>query len=166
MCVKKSRIICIAVGEISMYAWLMQGAQEVIAHWMKCYMERSGAKATDWAESAKLHKSTVSRAIKEDFDSVTSVKTLDALARAAGIPSVLDFLRAQSIEFEFPDLTIELLRHALPALGCELDDVAFNKLSTILLAARSMIDKADPDLRSSAPFRRAMISAVIENANR
>lgn len=148
-----------------MYAWLMQGPQEVIAHWMAQYLRRSGVPASDWATAAKLHKSTVSRAMKENYESVTSINTLDALAKAAGMPSVLDFLRSQAVEQEFPDVTIELLRQVLPALGCELSEADSNRLSTIMLAARAMIDKADPDLRASPTFRKAIISAIIEKTN-
>ena len=149
-----------------MYAWTMQGAQKVIANWMTRYMQRSGINATDWAISAELHKSTVSRATKDKFESVTSIPTLHALAVAAGMPSVLDFLSAQAVELEYPDATIEILRQALPTIGCHLSDVDFNQLSTVMLAARSMIAKSEAAIRANPTYRKAIISAVIEKTNR
>lgn len=133
---------------------------------MKAYLARSGKTASEWSASAGLHKTTVSRAMKDDFNSVTSIPTLHRLASAAGIPSVLDFLRAQAVEQELPDLTIELLRETLAMLGCTLTDADFNWLSTVMLSARAMIDKLEPDMRSNPTFRKAVLKAVVEKANR
>ena len=60
-------------------------------------MERVRAKKgwswNKWANEAGIGASTtLTRAVKDDYKSITSIDTLDALARAAKVPSVLDFL--------------------------------------------------------------------------
>src|SRR5690606_12925240 len=51
-----------------------------------------------WAEEAELGAATtVSRAVKDDYGSVTKIETLHALARAANVPSVLDFLEGDAV---------------------------------------------------------------------
>lgn len=47
-------------------------------------MERRELSARKWAESAKLGKDTVSRAIREDYEHVTSTTTIAKLAEAIG----------------------------------------------------------------------------------
>lgn len=49
-----------------------------------------------WARDAGLHPTTVTRAMSETYESVTSLPTLHALARAANSPSVVDFLEHQA----------------------------------------------------------------------
>lgn len=74
----------------------MQDKQRLIAEWMRDVMERRGISARAWAETAKLGKDTVSRAIRDDYEHVTTTTTLAKLAEAidepapgaaAGVPS-------------------------------------------------------------------------------
>jgi len=52
-----------------------------------------------WAELAQLGApTTLSRAVGEDYKSVTSIPTLHALATSIGEPSVLDFLAGETTE--------------------------------------------------------------------
>ena len=76
----------------------MQPEQRIIADWMESILERRGWNYQQWADAADGVGSatTLSRAVKDDYSSVTSVKTLHALAKAAGEVSVLDFLAAQA----------------------------------------------------------------------
>ena len=75
----------------------MQDRQKPIAEWMTAVIERKGISARAWAEKAKLGKDTVSRAIRSDYEHVTSTTTIAKLAdavderapgAAAGVPSV------------------------------------------------------------------------------
>ena len=74
----------------------MQPEQKIIAEWIEATRERTGLSYPEWAKRADLGAATtLTRALKDDYQSVTSVKTLHALAQAAGVPSILDFLRGQ-----------------------------------------------------------------------
>jgi len=56
--------------------------QKPIAEWMRGVMGRRDISARAWAEAAKLGKDTVSRAIREDYNHVTSTTTIVKLAEA------------------------------------------------------------------------------------
>lgn len=62
----------------------MQDRQKPIADWLADVMERRGISARAWAEKAKLGKDTVSRAIRPDYEHVTSTTTIAKLAEALG----------------------------------------------------------------------------------
>lgn len=75
----------------------MHERQRPIAEWMKEVVERRGISARAWAEKAGLGKDTVSRAIREGYEHVTTTTTIAKLAdalnekpygAAGGIPSV------------------------------------------------------------------------------
>lgn len=75
----------------------MQDRQRPIADWMIDVMKRREISARAWAEKARLGKDTVSRAIRDDYEHVTSTTTIAKLAdaiderpfgAAAGVPSV------------------------------------------------------------------------------
>jgi len=75
------------------YPLAMQPEQKVIARWIERIAKAKGWTLGKWASEAGLGAATtLTRAIKEDYRSVTTVTTLHALARAAQVPSVLDFL--------------------------------------------------------------------------
>lgn len=77
----------------------MRDEQKVIAGWIERVRAAKGWSFERWAKEAGLtHASTISRAVKPDFDSLTRVDTLHQLARGAGMPSVLDFLENQDVE--------------------------------------------------------------------
>lgn len=77
----------------------MRDEQKVIAKWIERVRSVKDWSFEQWAREAKLpHASTISRAVKPDFDSLTRVDTLHQLARGAGMPSVLDFLENQDVE--------------------------------------------------------------------
>lgn len=75
----------------------MQERQRVIVEWMNDVIERRGISARAWAVKAGLGKDTVSRAIRDDYEHVTSTTTIAKLAEAiserppglaAAVPSV------------------------------------------------------------------------------
>jgi transcriptional regulator with XRE-family HTH domain len=75
------------------YAGTMQAEQKTIADWMGRVQARKGWTGEEWARRAGVSTSTVTRAQSEGYSSVTAVLTLDRLARAAGVPSILEYLR-------------------------------------------------------------------------
>jgi hypothetical protein len=78
------------------YPAYMQPEQKIIARWMERTRAKLGWSWAEWAKQAKIGAATtLTRAIKDDFQSVTKIETLHALAEAAGEPSVLDFLNGQ-----------------------------------------------------------------------
>lgn len=74
----------------------MQPEQKIIADWMRRQRERKGWTSEEWARRACVSTSTVSRAQSDDYPSVTAVLTLDKLAKAAGVPSILAYLEADT----------------------------------------------------------------------
>jgi hypothetical protein len=62
----------------------MDARQKPVAEWMQSVIARRNISARAWAEKAGLGKDTVSRAIRADFASVTSTRTIAQLAGAIG----------------------------------------------------------------------------------
>jgi hypothetical protein len=84
-------------------------------------LDRLHWSAERWAREAKLAPTTVTRAMSPSYKSVSSVSTLHALARAAGVPSILDYLETQgNLSRHFPMLAI-MLEELLPVVGCRLN---------------------------------------------
>lgn len=81
-------------GRVLGYPASMQPEQKIIADWILRTLEEKGWTFADWAHAAKTTPTNISRAVKDDYKSVTSVRTLVQLAEAAGKPTVLDFLAA------------------------------------------------------------------------
>lgn len=78
------------------YRLLMLPEQRIIASWMRRVMDQKKWTPQTWADHAGFAATNITRAIKEDYGSVTTVRTLDKLAKAASVPSVLDFLAGSS----------------------------------------------------------------------
>lgn len=78
--------------QLPAYRFPMLPEQRIVAAWMRRVMDQKGWKAEEWAKRAKIAPTNISRAVKDDCKSITSVRTLDKLAKAANSPSVLDFL--------------------------------------------------------------------------
>ena len=81
---------------VSRYVASMQPEQKIIADWMGRQLKRKGWTGEEWARRAHISTSTVTRAQHENYPSVTSVLTLDKLASAAGLPSILSYLEADT----------------------------------------------------------------------
>ena len=85
---------------------VMQERQKAIAEWMRDVMERRDISARAWAESARLGKDTVSRAVRDDYPHVTSTTTIAKLADAIGerapglaaaVPSVASLVKVLEV---------------------------------------------------------------------
>lgn len=80
------------------YGFHVEPEQKIIAKWLQRVAKDKGWSWGKWAGEAKLGAATtLSRAVKEDYGSVTKIETLHALARAANVPSVLDFLEGEAV---------------------------------------------------------------------
>lgn len=109
----------VRVGLVGCYRATVRAEQKIIADWLERTRERLGMTWGQWAEKAGLGAATtVTRAISDDYKSVTSVPTLHALARAADEPSILDFLSGAAIikQAEYTPPNEENLASLLDAL--------------------------------------------------
>jgi hypothetical protein len=89
------------------YRAAMQPEQKIIARWMSAIREKHGWSFAAWAEKARIGSATtLTRAMKPDYESITSVKTLHQLAEAAGERSILDFLADQTVGARVPAQTL------------------------------------------------------------
>lgn len=113
----------------------MRAEQRIIVNWMRRQLERLQWKPEKWAKEAHLAPTTVTRAMADNYDSVSSVPTLHALARAANVPSLLDFLEGQaSIAPRYPVITA-MLTELLPAVGCNIATIEIERLGEALAQA-------------------------------
>lgn len=88
----------VIAGNVQCYALAMQPEQRIIANWLMDIAHRKGWNWATWAERAGIGApTTISRAVKDDYGSVTKIETLHKLARAANVPSVLDFLQGDAV---------------------------------------------------------------------
>ena len=62
----------------------MHAQQKPIAEWMTEVLTRHKMSARQWSERAGLGKDTVSRAMRDNFESITSTRTIAQLAEAIG----------------------------------------------------------------------------------
>lgn len=107
----------------------MRGMQKIIVRWMRRQLDRRAWSAERWAREAGLAATTVTRAMSDTYPSVSSVPTLHALAKAAGVPSVLDFLDGQAnLPFTYPVLSA-ILAELLPVVGCNLEGARIEALA-------------------------------------
>jgi hypothetical protein len=107
----------------------LKALQAVVVRWMTRQLSRTHWSAERWAREAGLAPTTVTRAMSPSYKSISSVPTLHALARAAGVPSILDYLDTQgNLSKHFPMLTI-ILEELLPVVGCRLDEPKLTALS-------------------------------------
>ncbi len=80
------------------YDFRVEPEQKIIAKWLQRVAKDKGWSWSKWAGEARIGAATtLSRAVKEDYGSVTKIETLHALARAANVPSVLDFLEGEAV---------------------------------------------------------------------
>ena len=106
------------------YPAYMHPEQKIIAAWVQSILERKNWSLSDLAREAKVDATTIGRAKDPDFRSVTSVKTIEAIARAAGERSLLDRLGtadgaepARQVVAPSADALASLLSAVLPLAG-------------------------------------------------
>lgn len=91
--------------------------QAAVVRWMESQLDRLGWSAEQWARAAGLSPTTVTRALTPAPKSVSSVPTLHALARAARVPSVIDFLEGDAMLNLSPDAMTVLIEELFPIAG-------------------------------------------------
>jgi hypothetical protein len=151
-------------GDVNSGELSVRELQGVVIRWMARQLERLQWSAERWAKEADLSPTTVTRAMSKSYNSVSSVPTLHALARAAGVPSILDFMEGQvRLNVTCPVMTAAL-RELLPFAGVKLDDATLERVSQALvmtlvgLAEQEGDAGADPDL--AAKLARAARAAI------
>jgi hypothetical protein len=139
---------------------VMQGHQQIVVKWMRRQLSRLQWKPERWAREADLAPTTVTRAMAETYQSVSSVPTLHALARAAGVPSILDFLdRQANCQIRFPVLSA-MLQELLPAVGCHVGDDMIEKLAAALAVSIAGLSAQPGDEGSNPEVARALARAA------
>lgn len=115
----------------------MRKEQEPIATWMHQVMKDKGLKPTSWARKAGLGADTVSRALKPDYEFVTTTTTLAKLAEAAGV-EMPAFAGQSSGPYDVRDIV------ANPTPAAEM-------MNRLLPSAEQMAELAKPFLSVLAP---------------
>lgn len=121
----------------------MQAMQAVVVRWMARQLQRLHWSAERWAREAKLAPTTVTRAMSSNYKSVSSVSTLCALARAAGVPTILDFLDGQTDMTPRSPIIAAILKELLPAIGCGLPDDKLGLLSDAMASTFAGLAQQD-----------------------
>lgn len=121
----------------------MKPEQKRIVAWMNEQMRRLGWNPQKWAQQAHIHPTSVTRAMSEGYNSVTSVATLEALARAASVPTVLDFLDDQT-NGRTPVPTSETLGAVLYKLMPDRDQGEVALVAKRLSAALTLLGPGQP----------------------
>lgn len=140
--------------------------QKPVAEWMRGVIARRNISARAWAEAAGMGKDTVSRAIRDDYASVTSTRTIALLAAAIGEPP---FGAARAVPSEASLAAI--LRVFLSAFAPErppgpdaLQAFALALRETLLHLADEPDDAGDP--RTSQALARAAVRRIEPKARR
>lgn len=114
---RQQRMCSVRADSVRGYYACVQPEQRIIADWIERTRNRLGWSYKKWAEKAGIGAATtLTRALKDDYQSVTSVKTLHDLARAAGERSILDFLAEQESGSTVPVPSEEALAGLLSAV--------------------------------------------------
>ena len=71
----------------------MKPEQEIVVYWLQRMMTKHDISAQQWARRADISPTTLTRAMHEEYNGVTSLPVLHRLATAIGEPSPLDALR-------------------------------------------------------------------------
>lgn len=147
----------------------MRPEQQIIVAWMRRQLERLRWNPERWAKEAGLSPTTVSRAMHDKYESVSSVTTLHALARAANMPSILDYLTHQTNSAYTAPLIGAVLAELLPAIGCNPDDELLGKLGvcvshTLAQVQHGTLDRHENyDIHQARTVARAMRSVFFDS---
>jgi transcriptional regulator with XRE-family HTH domain len=125
MCIPSIDMSSVPSPPMRCYSPYMRSEQRIIADWMRRVLARKGWTAKQWAEKAGVNPTTVSRAMADDYTSVTSIPTLDALSRVAGGPSPLEVFGER--EYDAP--SSEALEVILSAILGEEDGLDLSRLA-------------------------------------
>lgn len=143
----------------------VQERQKPIAEWMSAVMDRRGISARAWADKAKLGKDTVSRAVREDYQHVTSTSTIVKLAEAIGEnpPGVGGMIPSEESLAEIIEELSSALAGNQPPTGAVLAGLAAALRDTLLHLADDPEAAADP--RQSRAVARTSARALRRSAS-
>ena len=95
-------------------------------------MALRGWSPEEWSKRAGIASTTLTRAMRNSYDGVTSVLVLDKLARCAAVPSPLDALRTNAIVVEVPDKPEEFVAIAYEDADPGLQSFVVSRIRQIL----------------------------------
>lgn len=110
-------------------------AVRIINKWAEGVMALRGWSAMEWAKRAKISPTTITRGMKADAQSTTKIENIHALAVAARVPSVLEFLETGATEPPRPEQLSEDTWTALLAFAFDADMEDRVQLERIRIAA-------------------------------
>jgi hypothetical protein len=122
-------------------------------------IERLHWSAERWAHEADLAPTTVTRAMSPNYKSVSSVPTLHALARAAGVPSIIDFLDSQTNLTPRSPVLAAVLRELLPTVGYHVPEEKIVTLSEGISATLAGLAEQDGENGSDPELARKLARA-------
>lgn len=140
----------------------MRPEQKRIAEWMRSVMAEKQISAQAWAIQAGLGRDTVSRAIRDDYQSVTTTRTIVALAQALQVPppdGIAVAVQPLPISelVERPTYVTEVLNYFLPTA----DEFA-PALPPILEAMGLPVPEEDDLLAGAAALRDVLVTLATE----
>lgn len=112
---------------------------------MQSVMAARELNAAQWAKHARIAPTTVSRALDPAYESISSVKTLVALADAIDLPSVLDFLDGQytAHTHPLPEAQFERVARMVIQRTLRVDDTRAAALSRVLTMVTNSLQPGD-----------------------
>lgn len=74
----------------------MGDEQKIVVNWIQRVMRDQDLSAAQWAGQAGVAATSITRAMRESYGGTSTLPLLHRLARAAEVPSPLDFLAAMA----------------------------------------------------------------------
>lgn len=143
---------------------IKKAAITAISLWRDRVMAHLGWNAAHWAKRASISDTTITRGMKRDAASTIKIENLHALAQAASLPSVLDFLASQpgapaSRQMDLPPaevLSIIFDELAAEMVGARVRDSAFRPAGRALeLLLRQIAE--NPAIHANPDALRAVV---------
>lgn len=99
---QSSAFMPVTPGDASLRQCAPMNTAQTIREWLRTTLDsRPGLTVASWAKSAKVAPSTIHRALKPDYQFVTSSSTLSKLAQAADVPALDATADPQIVGAEF-----------------------------------------------------------------
>lgn len=114
----------------------MKQIQKTIALWMKRVLQMRDWTPEQWAREAGVAPTSITRAMRDSYDGVSSLMMVDKLARAASVPSPLDALQPDVICLRPPEST-EMIEKVSERMRKHLHDVLLEQIAESLADDRT-----------------------------
>lgn len=86
----------------------MKPEQRVVVGWMRRVLMLRGWTPEEWARRARVSPTTITRAMRDSYDGVTSLTVLHKLASVSGLASPLAVLQKDCVVVRIPKRAEEL----------------------------------------------------------